>query len=1308
MLLLIQTSKSLEQDHQVQTQRIQVAKEKIFPKPETSPDFARVPLYFIPNQGQVEEKGLYYAKASRYTLWITKEGLVFDRARKTGPESHGEKGGMRLPRDFSPEKGPQSSTYERDISRVLFLDANKEVELIPVEIAAYRVNYFIGSDYSKWKTDIPTSEAVLYKEIYKGIDLKVYGVENQIEYDWVVTAGEDVEKIRFEYPDAKETWIDESGDLVVKTEFAELKHKKPVGFQVIGDEKVMVEAGFNRINSNTYGFKVGEHDERYDLVIDPIVLGYSTYLGGTGSEGGYGIAVDKSGCAFVTGTTYSPDFPTQNPYQTYYGGMGSGDAFVTKLSAAGNTLVYSTYLGGSNYDHGHGIGVDSSGCAYITGTTGSTNFPTRNPYQTDQPLGDVFVVKLSAAGNTLIYSTYLGGDGYDVARGIAIDSFGQAYLTGATDSTNFPTLNPFQTDQPGRDAFVTKLSASGHDLIYSTYLGGNLDENDGGWMGFQLIAVDNSGCAYVTGTTESTNFPTLNPFQTDQLGWDAFVTKLSSAGNSLVYSTYLGGNGFDQGSGIAVDSSNCAYIAGITTGTDFPTQNPFQTCPSAPYENAFVTKLSSSGNSLVYSTYLGGKFYDGGYGIAVDKTGCAYVTGYADSDNFPTKDPFQTRSGYDDVFVTKFSSTGNSLIYSTFLGGTDNDWGYGIAVDSSGNAYVTGDAGINYPTQNPYQGFQGGAGDAFVTKIMIGTPPSTPTSPSPLDGATGVARNPALTWSSTGATSYDVYGGSKLSLVKIATVNTPSYTPGTLPALTKCYWKIVAKNAYGSTPGPLWSFTTGKVVFHSVSAPTTPSGSSYEDKNLTCTFTTGGSICDQGHGIQYKFDWGDGQYSDWLSIKIGGALFISTSHSWSSYGTYSIRAQARCATDNNVVSGWSFIKSITICESHFLYSGSWTGAEHGTDGWYVGDFNGDYKDDIFQYVPGTSGADVFLSNGTKFISSGSWTGAGYGIDGWYVGDFNGDGRDDIFRYVPGTSGADVFLSNGTKFVSFGSWTGAGHGTDGWYVGDFNGDGKDDIFRYIAGTSGADVFLSSGTKFVYSGSWTGAGHGTDGWYVGDFNGDGKDDIFRYIAGTSGADVFLSNGTKFVSSGSWTGAGHGTDGWYVGDFNGDGKTDIVRYISGVAGAQVFLSNQLAFVNAGIWTNEDHGTDGWYIGDFNGDWRDDIFRYIPGISGAEVLLSQFTPTSSSSPYPAEILLAFDEDMMLDIQGTREMKMSYQEEEEFLRSFIQRIINEDAPTIYELKKAYEEITGESVRKVAINQLLYRHDYWKLEEGLQRTKKEK
>jgi hypothetical protein len=444
-----------------------------------------------------------------------------------------------------------------------------------------------------------------------------------------------------------------------------------------------------------------------------LMLSYSTYLGGDGGDGGQAIAVDGSGYAYLTGWTNSSNFPTLNPYQGTFQG-GSNDAFVTKLSSSGNSLIYSTYFGGGDWDAGLGIAVDDSGYAYVTGRTSSSNFPTLNPYQTDQGGEDVFVTKLSSTGNSLIYSTYLGGGDADCGRGIAVDGSGYAYVTGWTVSSNFPTLNPYQTYQGGYNVFVTKLSSSGNSLMYSTYLGGGKDDSGYG------IAVDGGDNAYVTGFTLSSNFPTLNPYQGMYQGGgdDVFVTKLSSSGASLIYSTYLGGGNYDEGYGIAVDGSGYAYVTGRTYSSDFPTLNAYQATHQGGYVDVFVTKLSNSGNSLIYSTYLGGGGDDEGYGIAVDGSGYAYVTGYTMSSDFPTLNPYQTdQGGAWDVFVTKLSSSGNSLIYSTYLGGGSLDYGFGIAVDGSGNAYVTGYTwSSNFPTLNPYQTDQSDW-DAFVTKL---------------------------------------------------------------------------------------------------------------------------------------------------------------------------------------------------------------------------------------------------------------------------------------------------------------------------------------------------------------------------------------------------------------------------------------------------------------------------------------------------------------------------------------------------------------------------------------------------------------
>jgi hypothetical protein len=392
-------------------------------------------------------------------------------------------------------------------------------------------------------------------------------------------------------------------------------------------------------------------------------------------------------------------------------------------------LIYSTYLGGSGADYSYGIAVDSSGNAYVTGVTSSTDFPTKDPLQTAKAGGnDVFVTKINAAGSALVYSTYLGGSGDDVGSAIAVDSSGNAYVTGTTYSTDFPTMNPLQPANAGggSDAFVSKINASGSALVYSTYLGGSGSDYGAG------IAVDSASNAYVIGTTYSTDFPTTSgAFQTacgdaGCLKPDAFVAKINPAGSALVYSTYLGGSGSDGGAGIAVDSAGHAYVTGRAGSADFPTKNPLQAYGGDV--DAFVAKINATGSALVYSTYLGGSGVDDYLvgAIAVDSAGNAYVTGDTGSTDFPTTPgAFKTTCGrcanYEDAFVAKIDPTGSVLVYSTYLGGSGHDTGVRIAVDSSRNAYVTGyTTSTDFPTKNPLQPvFGGGFDDTFVVKMDV-------------------------------------------------------------------------------------------------------------------------------------------------------------------------------------------------------------------------------------------------------------------------------------------------------------------------------------------------------------------------------------------------------------------------------------------------------------------------------------------------------------------------------------------------------------------------------------------------------------
>jgi hypothetical protein len=499
-------------------------------------------------------------------------------------------------------------------------------------------------------------------------------------------------------------------------------------------------------------FEIAPYDRTRPLIIDP-VLSYSTYLGGSDMDYANGIAVDPSGNAYVTGYTASIDFPLVTPAQSSPGGgtctdgvatIACFDAFVTKLNPAGTGLVYSTYLGGSGQDYGTRIALDASGDAYVTGYTNSTDFPVQNALQSENAGGfDVFVAELSADGASLIYSTYWGGSGDDIGTGVAVDSSGNAYISGYTASPDFPvTSGALQANYGGgdHDGFVVKVSLRGAELGYSTFLGGSADDYAYG------VAVDSAGDAYVTGATNSPNFPTVNAFQPNYAGglcavapntfpcYDAFVAKLNPAGSALIYSTYLGGTGSDYGYAIALDGSSNAYVTGYTTSTNFPTTaGAFQRVFGGSYD-AFVAKLDGAGSALVYSTYLGGTGTEIGYDVAVDSSGRAFVTGYNYGGDFPTVLPLQAQNaGFYDAFVSVADATGSSLAFSTYLGGSLDEEGLGISLDPSANAYVTGGTfSLDFPiTSGSYQpSYGGGPYDAFVAKVSLVPSPSLSISPS--------------------------------------------------------------------------------------------------------------------------------------------------------------------------------------------------------------------------------------------------------------------------------------------------------------------------------------------------------------------------------------------------------------------------------------------------------------------------------------------------------------------------------------------------------------------------------------------------
>jgi hypothetical protein len=670
--------------------------------------YGKLPLHFEANQGQTDERVKFLARGSGYGLFLTstESVLVLRKAEARRPGKGVARG----------EAATAKRSSAPEVLQMKLLGADPRAAIEGREELPGKSHYFIGNDPKKWRTDVPQYARVEYKDVYPGVSLTYYGNQSQLEYDFVVSPGGDPGRIRLGIEGAEEIHVDAEGNLVLSLPGGEVVEKAPVVYQEVNGARKAVEGRFVLRGRAEVGFEVGTYEADRPLVLDPVLV-YSTYLGGGGGDLGLGIAVDASGNAYITGYTFSFNFPTANPLQAAFGG-GIVDAFVAKVNAAGSALVYSTYLGGSGNDNGLGIAVDASGNAYVTGFTSSTNFPTANPLQAAYGGGiyDAFVAKVNAAGSALVYSTYLGGSGNDNGYGIAVDGSGNAYVTGDTNSTNFPTANPLQAaNGGGDDAFVAKVNAAGSALVYSTYLGGS------GWEFGQGIGVDTFGNAYVTGLTQSTNFPTANPLQAAfGGGTDAFVAKVNAAGSALVYSTYLGGSAGDVGDGIAMDASGNAYVTGYTFSANFPTANPLQAANGGS-SDAFVAKLNAAGSALVYSTYLGGSGDDEGVGIAVDASGNAYVMGDTTSTNFPTANPLQAASGGGyDAFVAKVNAAGSALVYSTYLGGLGDDFGLGIAVDASGNAYVTGFTySTNFPTANPLQAANGGGSDAFVAKIGI-------------------------------------------------------------------------------------------------------------------------------------------------------------------------------------------------------------------------------------------------------------------------------------------------------------------------------------------------------------------------------------------------------------------------------------------------------------------------------------------------------------------------------------------------------------------------------------------------------------
>jgi streptogramin lyase len=666
--------------------------------------YGELPLAFERNQGQTDRRVDFQVRAPGQNAFLTSTGatLALDPAGKRASAA-----AVRLEL-----AGADPASRPTGLQR------------LPGE-----VNVIRGNDPSKWTTGAATFARVRYANAYPGIDVAWYGTQGGLlEYDFIVGPGADPGRIALEIEGARRLSLSEGGGLRIETAAGTLVQRPPVAYQEAAGQRQPIGARYE-LSGGRVNLALSDYDRARPLVIDP-VLEYSTLIGNVGGgEGVSDLAIDGAGSAYLVGATQGSDFPTTpGAYdETDNGPAFDLDVFVAKLNPAGSGLVYSTYLGGSDFDDGRSIAIDASGQAHVTGSTGSGDFPTTAGALDTSPNGDsdAFVTTLDSSGGSLGYSTLFGGSAFDGASGIALDSAGNAYVSGQTGSTDLPaTPGAYSTSfTPGgfADAFALKLDASGSTAEYATYLGGSDSDNS------TSIAVDAAGSAHLVGSTFAADFPTTaGAFDETHNGFtDGFVAELSPDGSALDNSTYLGGNAGDETvSDIALGSGGEAYVSGWTGNNngDFPT-TPGAYDEVGQSNDVFVAQFDPTGSNLVYSTYFAGNTEDTADGIAVDADGSAYITGYSESSDLPiTPDAFDPifDGGRGDAFVAKLTPAGSALVYSTWLGDTEGDFGQGVAVDpASESIFVAGATqSAGFPTTpGAHDVTFDGQSDAFVAKF---------------------------------------------------------------------------------------------------------------------------------------------------------------------------------------------------------------------------------------------------------------------------------------------------------------------------------------------------------------------------------------------------------------------------------------------------------------------------------------------------------------------------------------------------------------------------------------------------------------
>jgi hypothetical protein len=678
---------------------------------------------FEPNLGQAAPDVSFLSRSRDQTLYL-KAGEV-ELVLGASPSAEG-----------AVETAAYPSTLTIDLE-----GADRSAEIVGLERRKGVSNYYIG-DRAAWVEAVPHYAGAQYESAYRGIDMRFYGTEGALEFDFVVAPGADPNDIHLRFRGAESLGLDKEGNLRIQTAAGHVVQRRPIIYQVIGGSRRGIAGGYTLEDENSSGttqlvtFDLGPYDPDHTLVIDP-VLDYATYLGGSNAEIGVKIAVSDDGGVFVAGLTKSSDFPTHMAAQPNFA-TGTYDAFVTRMTPDLSDVIYSTYLGGTGSEQPvGGIAVDEAGNAYIAGRTTSANFPTTTgafdtTCGTDgfcNSMSDAFLTKLDASG-ALVYSTFIGGSGHETGGSPGVDAAGNMFLSGSTESSDFPTLNAAQPAFAGAsDAFLLTMNPAGTALGWSTYLGGN------GFDDAPSVEALTSGGLYIFGTTESTDLPTTAGAVDPDCGTDGtcnsgfpsfhpqadfLVARFTGAG-ALSYCTYLGGSYIEVHGGLAVDFLGNAYVAGSTISSDFPTEKAYQGAGGGNGDTV-LAKLNTTGTALLFSTYFGGSGFEDSAVVALDAGGVVHLAGRTDSTDFPTLTAFQpTLNGTSgDAFVAGFNGSGQTLLYSTYLGGTDLDIPTSIVAPSPDVLYVAGNtASSDFPTSpRAYQPALNGADDdAWIARL---------------------------------------------------------------------------------------------------------------------------------------------------------------------------------------------------------------------------------------------------------------------------------------------------------------------------------------------------------------------------------------------------------------------------------------------------------------------------------------------------------------------------------------------------------------------------------------------------------------